>query len=391
MGGLGDVSFLDEYAYVDLIGRAWKSLGRGDHGMAEQFLNDAVSRQGDLPVAHELLGHIHLQRGDYRAALKSFGGEFRVRRAPGSRVVRALRKSREPMELTPARIHHDIEQLEFLRGAGKLGRSIDPHLNRLREIARAMKRRGLAARQIEVSGEIVGRLAPFLNSALHTYLPGRLRGPAVNPRLDFASIERTYLEGERRVVVIDEFLVPQALHELRRFCMESTFWYQMKHGGYLGAYLNDGFSCGLLFQIASELQSRLPRIYGGAPLRKAWAYKYDSRLDGIPIHADEALVNCNFWLTPDSANRDQTSGGLVVWSAKPPSGWSFSEYNGNLGRITRFVRSAARSKQVIPHRQNRMVVFDSQYFHKTDAIRFREGYENRRINVTLLYGAAERS
>jgi hypothetical protein len=32
------------------------------------------------------------------------------------------------------------------------------------------------------------------------------------------------------------------------------------------------------------------------------------------------------------------------------------------------------------------VVFNSALFHETDAIRFRDSYEDRRINITLLYG-----
>jgi hypothetical protein len=40
----------------------------------------------------------------------------------------------------------------------------------------------------------------------------------------------------------------------------------------------------------------------------------------------------------------------------------------------------------IPYRQNRAVIFNSDLFHETDRISFRGGYENRRINVTLLYG-----
>jgi hypothetical protein len=32
------------------------------------------------------------------------------------------------------------------------------------------------------------------------------------------------------------------------------------------------------------------------------------------------------------------------------------------------------------------VVFNSALFHETDAIRFRDSYEDRRVNVTLLYG-----
>jgi hypothetical protein len=32
------------------------------------------------------------------------------------------------------------------------------------------------------------------------------------------------------------------------------------------------------------------------------------------------------------------------------------------------------------------VIFDSDLFPKTDRIVFKEGYLNRRINITLLYG-----
>ena len=43
----------------------------------------------------------------------------------------------------------------------------------------------------------------------------------------------------------------------------------------------------------------------------------------------------------------------------------------------------------MPHRQNRVVIFNSDLFHRTDDIRFRDGFENRRINVTMLYGTRE--
>ena len=45
------------------------------------------------------------------------------------------------------------------------------------------------------------------------------------------------------------------------------------------------------------------------------------------------------------------------------------------------------SEQVrVPHRCNRMVMFNSNLVHKTDAFRFRPGLTNRRINVTMLFG-----
>ena len=53
-----------------------------------------------------------------------------------------------------------------------------------------------------------------------------------------------------------------------------------------------------------------------------------------------------------------------------------------------WVLTGARSVTV-PHRANRAVIFDSDLFHETDRIAFKEGYLNRRINITMLYGLRE--
>ncbi len=97
-------------------------------------------------------------------------------------------------------------------------------------------------------------------------------------------------------------------------------------------------------------------------------------------------MNVNFWIAPDDANRDADSGGLVVWDVKPPADWDFSRYNGNDAAIRAFLTQSGAKAITVPHRANRAVIFDSDLFHATDRIDFREGYENRRINVTMLYG-----
>ena len=103
-------------------------------------------------------------------------------------------------------------------------------------------------------------------------------------------------------------------------------------------------------------------------------------------HADFAAVNVNFWLTPDEANLDPASGGLVIWDKEAPLDWDFADYNRDPARIRQFLEGAGARRITVPHRQNRVVIFNSDLFHKTDDYRFRPGYENRRINVTLLYG-----
>ena len=58
-------------------------------------------------------------------------------------------------------------------------------------------------------------------------------------------------------------------------------------------------------------------------------------------------------------------------------------------RILEYLESEGAEKVVVPHRQNRFLIFNSDLFHKTDRIDFADGYANRRINVTMLYGTRD--
>ena len=145
----------------------------------------------------------------------------------------------------------------------------------------------------------------------------------------------------------------------------------------------------MLAQIAEELRTVFPGIFRDHTLRYIWAFKYDSQLRGIDIHGDDAAVNVNFWITPDEANRDPQSGGLVVWDKAAPPDWDFAKMNGDLPAIREFLAAKGAQSTIIPYRANRAVIFDSDLFHETDKIDFRDGYENRRINVTMLFGKRE--
>jgi hypothetical protein len=121
---------------------------------------------------------------------------------------------------------------------------------------------------------------------------------------------------------------------------------------------------------------------------RATGFKYDSRLSGIAIHADFAAVNVNFWITPDEANLDPASGGLVVWDTPAPVGWNFAKYN-DVPAARDFLARAGARPVTVPYRANRAVIFESDLFHETDRIAFKDGYPDRRINITLLYGRRE--
>jgi len=211
----------------------------------------------------------------------------------------------------------------------------------------------------------------------------RIAGPAVNPAGRLAEISE---EGQPQIVMIDDLLTAQALEKLRRFCMDSTIWRQIYDDGYLGAFPEHGFAPPLLAQIAEEMRAVYPAVIGDHPLLHFWAFKYDSSLRGTSTHADFAAVNVNFWITPDDANLDPARGGLVVWDAAAPLDWDFAKYNAADDDIRAFLEEKKAKPVIVPYRANRAVVFDSDLFHETDTIRFKLGYENRRINITLLFG-----
>ena len=91
-------------------------------------------------------------------------------------------------------------------------------------------------------------------------------------------------------------------------------------------------------------------------------------------------------LSPLASRR---SGGLVIFTTKPPAGWDFEAYNKNTARVVdELLRPAGFANVTVPHRANRAVIFDSALFHHTDECHFVKegGPTKRRINLTLLYG-----
>lgn len=55
-----------------------------------------------------------------------------------------------------------------------------------------------------------------------------------------------------------------------------------------------------------------------------------------------------------------------------------------------FLRSNGAAPVTVPYRENRALIFNSDLFHESDRCHFRDDYESRRINITLLYGHRSR-
>lgn len=224
-------------------------------------------------------------------------------------------------------------------------------------------------------------------SGFHLEDGARLAGPAVNTANAAPNLLAQWRDSDPQLVVIENFLTPQALAKLRTYCAGSTIWRRNYDAGYIGGTPEDGLACPLMAQIAEEIRTTFAAILGEHRFRYLGAFKYDSTLStGTNIHADNAAINVNFYIAPDEANLDPESGGMDVWNVSPESEQHMRHLNGDEAAAKEFLaRSKARLTR-IPHRANRAVIFRSDLIHKTSDCRFAEGYLNKRINISLLYG-----
>ena len=362
-------------------------LENGRTAQAIESFQTALRIQPLYLTALYNLGIAHKWNGDSHAALECF-----------ARTAEAKHNHGRPAQehfVYRSRLKHDAEQIQLLLDQGRIEDGWRPYLRALLDLRdRADATAGSSTtNRIPIAAADLQTIAPSFNRFLYIAPCPELTGGAVNPALDCAAIEARYHARKPEVTFIDGLLTQEALDRLRDFCWHSTIWKKDYENGYIGAFLGDGFASPLLLQIAEELRTRLPGIFGSHRLTQAWAFKHDSARRGLNIHADAAAVNVNFWITPDEANLNPESGGLVVWDKEAPRDWNFKAYNSdqNRGRIYEWLKAERAQEVKITYRANRAVLFNSDLFHETDEIAFKEGLTNRRINITLLYGHRHRA
>ncbi|MEJ2609350.1 MAG: hypothetical protein P8179_04480 [Candidatus Thiodiazotropha sp.] len=221
------------------------------------------------------------------------------------------------------------------------------------------------------------------------------RQQAKEPQLDEVLAERdwegvveTFRNQTVPFLVIDDLLTPKALMALHGFLMDSQVWTRSYERGYEATFLPTGFHSRTLLRAAHELETRLVnRLAPGASLAQAWAFQHHGNGQGVNLHADFAQLNINFWITPDSASPEQKGGGLRVYDKPAPNDWDFSDYNRNVDTMYAFLKKQRASYQDVAYRCNRAMIFDPRYFHATLPMHFGKAFDQRRINVTLLYGS----
>jgi tetratricopeptide (TPR) repeat protein len=360
-----------------MLASSYLELGQYDE--AFRYASAAVESEPSSAPARDLLAKINLARGDYASALSDYD------------TLAALCREQRPIPPAQYSIpaHFALRNLEQLDHIVNANRDKRASAGAVAEQLHGV-RRGLAdvldgaegeAPWVSVDGSGTRLFAdpPFFK------VPEEKLPSYLNPDVDYEPIRQAISSGELKAEVIDDFLSPDALEQLRKFCLESTVWRHPYKFGYVGAFPQDGFASISLFAVAEQLETALSEAFDGYQLAQWWAFEYDARLPGTDIHGDDADFSLNLWITPDSANLDPTTGGLVVWDKTAPSDWTFDDYNSGGERVRQYLRDSGAESTIIPYRENRAVLFKGHLFHRTDDFSFAPGFENRRRSVTFLF------
>jgi hypothetical protein len=393
-----------------------RTIASGRYGEAADALRDLVRREpsvavlaaladmnlqlGDLTEAKEnaltvvaadprdhsarvLLARVRTALDEGDAALADFRAALELARSQTAPA------SGGPIDLPAHQALHNLEQLIYLEQVDNLAPgTLLPVGTGLREVAQRKLNQMLDAAGGEIPtiplGGQYGRMLADPPLVMHDESPPSV---CLNRRDDWGDVVQAFA-GESRgkgIACVDHLLTPEALAQLQRFCLRSTVWRRPYPPGYIGANPESGFFSPLLLQIAAELRQAIPELLGEHHLSYWWSFVCQHQRPGIDIHADQSDISLNFWITPDSANLQPGCGGLDVWNVAAPADWTFHDYNFGVRDIRAFLQQEGARQTSFAYAENRALLFRGSIFHQTAALRFAEGFENRRRNVTMLF------
>ncbi|KAL7566145.1 hypothetical protein ACA910_003912 [Epithemia clementina (nom. ined.)] len=218
--------------------------------------------------------------------------------------------------------------------------------------------------------------------------------PLLNAAHDSNNIQQQWKNGQG-VVIIDDFLTPQALSKIQQILLQSTVWFESNTvaGSYTSAaHLDDGLFDKLLLRLAYETRDLVRPIMPDEAyvLHDLFARKYDvpsaaATASSASMTTDDvqsktflveggdplSAIHVHLWLSPPSslASADsKTIKGdhdhLVVFTAKPPQDWPHTMGPTGAEVLDTIIQPSGFANVTVPFQVNRAVVFDATLFHK---------------------------
>ena len=80
-----------------------------------------------------------------------------------------------------------------------------------------------------------------------------------------------------------------------------------------------------------------------------------------------------------------------MYKKQAPLDSAFNDFNSEKGLKTAktMIEADGYRNVTVPYRENRIVMFNSNLWHRTDKFKFKPAYKKRRINITMLFGSRD--
>ncbi|MBK47773.1 MAG: hypothetical protein CMI94_01935 [Pelagibacteraceae bacterium] len=290
-------------------------------------------------------------------------------------------------EVSKNKLKHDIEQIHYLIKKKLISKKFNNTIKDYKLVYNALPKNSDLTDIFTLSKDFTNKLGPTFNNLIYYQPPDIMDKKIISDKRKIVSENSN---KKFKYIVIDDFLNKEILETLYEYCLTNSIWNEFDYkNGYIGSFIENSFNAPLILQISEELKLHFPEIFQNFPLTKAWAFKCNNQMKGIKIHADFAAINVNFWITPDKANLNKKTGGLLIWDREAPKNWNFDKYNNKDQEITKYLKKTKSRMKKIKYKSNRAIIFNSNLFHASDNFNFKKNYESRRINITFLYGKRE--
>ncbi|WP_406871167.1 hypothetical protein ABEB22_15715 (plasmid) [Thioclava sp. 'Guangxiensis'] len=357
-----------------LLAAADDALGRQAYAQALGLYRQVFGLGFESYPIHVNAAQCLKRMGDLDLAFQHFDRGFRIRRRPdlwAGGVPEAAPMTQEGFG--PVAGAALAGQLEYLSDLGR----IDWFTSGIAEDLRGCR---LTAQ----TAKLMAR-ASYLPPVT---LPEEVLNPA--PR-----IRRVALSGGAGdcFYILDDVLSDAGRQAVLEYLLQATIWFDARESrGYLGAHLHDGFANALVLRLAREMQATITRLAAPVDVAQLWAFRYLRESQGIDIHADQGDWNLNIWPVDHAhLQAEEGAGGMTLYDLKIGADIPFAEYNARPELNRQRIAQAGAQAHPVPYRGNRAVLFPSKYLHQTNAARFADTHEGRRINITMMADLARPS
>lgn len=198
----------------------------------------------------------------------------------------------------------------------------------------------------------------------------RLNEKVLNEDLNFNKINEEFIKNG--FCIIDNILKKDYCERLQKFMLTINIREDI-YSDYAAINYNKSGNAiwfKLLTNISEELKEKF-YFLKDLNYQRGWSFIHNNnQIKSVGKHADPgSLITFNIWCTPNECVLDNSE-----------------KYNGVVIYDTFNIEDTNKcSKKIVPYKFNRAIVFDSRKIHESLVARFKDGYENRKINYTFLY------